>query len=148
MRFLSCQNFRALLVWCLNLYFPFFAFVARGWNKSEEGAYRTTRASPEKGVVWWKNSQCDLYCMLSSIVKVCIVLFGGFCVICNIVCESLQFVFEFVRIMIACLSFLLDYEKFEDDDSDASSSEDEAPHTPQLVLNRESIYKVSFALFL
>lgn len=45
------------------------------------------------------------------------------------------------RIMIACLSFLLDYEKFEDDDSDASSSEDEAPHTPQIVLSRESIYK-------
>ncbi|KAM1303703.1 hypothetical protein ACFX2F_021480 [Malus domestica] len=45
------------------------------------------------------------------------------------------------RIMIACLSFLLDYEKFEDGDSDASSSEDEGPHTSQVVLNRESIYK-------
>ena len=66
----------------------------------------------------------------------------------NVGFESLQFMFKCIRIMIACLSFLLDYEKFEDDDSDASSSEDEGPHTSQVVLNRESIYKVSLELLL
>ncbi|PKI77088.1 hypothetical protein CRG98_002591 [Punica granatum] len=47
------------------------------------------------------------------------------------------------RIMIAALSFLLDYEKIEDDtDSDDSSSEDESPQqTAQVVFNREAIYK-------
>lgn len=47
------------------------------------------------------------------------------------------------RIMIAALSFLLDYEKIQDDDdSDASSSDDEATaHQPQVVLNREDVYK-------
>lgn len=47
--------------------------------------------------------------------------------------------------MIAALSFLLDYEKIEDDDdSDASSSEDEMTPRTQVVLSRESIYKVVF----
>lgn len=47
--------------------------------------------------------------------------------------------------MIAALSFLLDYEKIEDDtDSDASSSEDESTKLiPQVVLSKETIYKVS-----
>lgn len=46
------------------------------------------------------------------------------------------------RIMIATLSFLLDYEKIEDDDdSDASSSEDEMTPQTQVALSRESIYK-------
>uniref|UniRef100_A0A7C9E610 Protein SDA1 n=1 Tax=Opuntia streptacantha TaxID=393608 RepID=A0A7C9E610_OPUST len=52
------------------------------------------------------------------------------------------------RIMIAALSFLLDFEKIQDDDdSDASSSEDEAT-TPQphVVLSREEVYKVTCAL--
>lgn len=47
--------------------------------------------------------------------------------------------------MIAALSFLLDYEKIQDDDdSDASSSEDEGctPHQ-QVVHDREDVYKVS-----
>ncbi|KNA23538.1 hypothetical protein SOVF_024060 [Spinacia oleracea] len=47
------------------------------------------------------------------------------------------------RIMIAALSFLLDYEKIQDDDdSDASSSEDEGctPHQ-QVVHDREDVYK-------
>jgi len=50
--------------------------------------------------------------------------------------------------MIAALSFLLDFEKIQDDDdSDASSSEDEAT-TPQphVVLSREEVYKVTCAL--
>lgn len=50
--------------------------------------------------------------------------------------------------MIASLSFLLDYEKLGDeDDSDADSSEDEAT-TPQaqLILSRQSIYKVCFVI--
>lgn len=47
--------------------------------------------------------------------------------------------------MIAALSFLLDYEKIEDDDdSDASSSEDEMTPQTQVVLSRESVYKVVF----
>lgn len=47
------------------------------------------------------------------------------------------------RIMIAALSFLLDFEKIQDhDDSDASSSEDEAStQQPHVVLNREEVYK-------
>lgn len=46
------------------------------------------------------------------------------------------------RIMIAALSFLLDYEKIEDDDdSDASSSEDEMTPQSQVVLSKESVYK-------
>ncbi|KAK6160301.1 hypothetical protein DH2020_003682 [Rehmannia glutinosa] len=49
------------------------------------------------------------------------------------------------RIMIAALSFLLDFEKIEDeDDTDCSGSEDD-PTTPQphIVLNKEAIYKAS-----
>ncbi|XVF85100.1 hypothetical protein PTKIN_Ptkin17bG0091300 [Pterospermum kingtungense] len=44
--------------------------------------------------------------------------------------------------MIAALSFLLDYEKIEnnDEDSDASSSEDEMAQ-PQTVINKEAVYK-------
>ncbi|EXB52091.1 hypothetical protein L484_024641 [Morus notabilis] len=46
------------------------------------------------------------------------------------------------RIMIAALSFLLDYEKIEEDDeSDASSSEDEMTPQSQVVLSKESVYK-------
>lgn len=48
------------------------------------------------------------------------------------------------RIMIASLSFLLDYENIEDDDdeSDGSSSEDDQPNQqPQVLINREAIYK-------
>ncbi|KAL2253700.1 protein SDA1 homolog [Sesamum indicum] len=50
------------------------------------------------------------------------------------------------RIMIAALSFLLDFEKIEDDDddSDDSGSEDEpATEQPQIVLNKEAIYKAN-----
>ncbi|KAI6694954.1 hypothetical protein NL676_022664 [Syzygium grande] len=47
------------------------------------------------------------------------------------------------RIMIAALSFLLDYEKIEDDsDSDASSSDDELSHqSPHVTLSKEAAYK-------
>ncbi|KAJ7945477.1 Protein SDA1 [Quillaja saponaria] len=47
------------------------------------------------------------------------------------------------RIMIAALSFLLDYEKIEnDDDSDASSSEDDLiSPSAHVVLSKESVYK-------
>lgn len=45
--------------------------------------------------------------------------------------------------MIAALSFLLDYEKIEDDDSDDSDSEHElAAQQPQVVVNKEAMYKV------
>ncbi|XVE92281.1 hypothetical protein REPUB_Repub01dG0083300 [Reevesia pubescens] len=48
------------------------------------------------------------------------------------------------RIMIAALSFLLDYEKIEndDEDTDASSSEDEMSQKPQAVISKETVYKV------
>lgn len=45
--------------------------------------------------------------------------------------------------MNAALSFLLNYEKIEDDDSDGSSSEDEATPQHQVVLSKEAIYKVT-----
>ncbi|KAG6708126.1 hypothetical protein I3842_06G064500 [Carya illinoinensis] len=47
------------------------------------------------------------------------------------------------RIMIAALSFLLDYEKIQDDDdSDALSSEDDlSPQVPRAVLCKEAVYK-------
>ncbi|OMO81536.1 hypothetical protein COLO4_23531 [Corchorus olitorius] len=47
------------------------------------------------------------------------------------------------RIMIAALSFLLDFEKIEndDEDSDASSSEDEMTQSPHVVINKETVYK-------
>lgn len=50
--------------------------------------------------------------------------------------------------MIAALSFLLDYEKIEeDDDSDDSGSEDErVTQQPQIVLSKEAVYKVSFSI--
>lgn len=50
--------------------------------------------------------------------------------------------------MIAALSFLLDYENIEDDDdSDASSDEDDVPtQTPQAILSKEAVYKVSYHL--
>lgn len=56
----------------------------------------------------------------------------------------------FCRIMIASLSFLLDYEKIEDDDddSDALSSEDELTQNPQVVLNKEAVYKVWLAAYI
>ncbi|GFQ02718.1 protein sda1 homolog [Phtheirospermum japonicum] len=49
------------------------------------------------------------------------------------------------RILIAALSFLLDYEKIEgDDDSDDSGNEDEeATQQPHVVLNKEAIYKAN-----
>ncbi|XP_062092307.1 uncharacterized protein LOC133798125 [Humulus lupulus] len=51
------------------------------------------------------------------------------------------------RIMIASLSVLLDYEKIEDeDDSDASSDEDEkTPQVAHAVLSRQSVYKAHHA---
>ncbi|KAL7590750.1 hypothetical protein Lser_V15G41109 [Lactuca serriola] len=46
------------------------------------------------------------------------------------------------RIMIAALSFLLDYEKIEqDNDSDESSDEEEAIHQSHVVVSKEAIYK-------
>ncbi|KAL1535749.1 protein SDA1 [Salvia divinorum] len=48
------------------------------------------------------------------------------------------------RIMISALSFLLDFEKIEDDDSDDSDSEDDqATPQPQVVLNKEAMYKAN-----
>lgn len=45
--------------------------------------------------------------------------------------------------MIASLCFLLDYEKIENyQDSDDSSSDDESTESPQVILRRETIYKV------
>ena len=44
--------------------------------------------------------------------------------------------------MIAALSFLLNYENIEDDDSDDSSSEDESTPQHQIVLSKEAVYKV------
>lgn len=47
--------------------------------------------------------------------------------------------------MIATLSFLLNYEKIQDDDdSDDSGSDDETNESPQVVLSRETLYKVMF----
>lgn len=49
--------------------------------------------------------------------------------------------------MIAALSFLLDFEKIEDDDSDDSDSEDDqGTPQPQIVLNKEAMYKVCIIL--
>nr|XP_043629067.1 protein SDA1 homolog [Erigeron canadensis] len=46
------------------------------------------------------------------------------------------------RVMIAALSFLLDYEKIEqENDSDESSDEEEAVHQPHVVVSKEAIYK-------
>ncbi|KAD2803946.1 hypothetical protein E3N88_37323 [Mikania micrantha] len=46
------------------------------------------------------------------------------------------------RIMIAALSFLLDYEKIEqENDSDESSDEEEPTHQPHVVVSKEAIYK-------
>lgn len=51
--------------------------------------------------------------------------------------------FELFRIMIAALSFLLDYENIEGDDSDDLGSEDElATQQPQIVVSKEAMYKV------
>lgn len=49
------------------------------------------------------------------------------------------------RIMVSSLSFLLDYEKIEDDsDSDMADSEDEqTANQPQVLLNKEAIYKAN-----
>ncbi|XP_047963855.1 protein SDA1 homolog [Salvia hispanica] len=48
------------------------------------------------------------------------------------------------RIMISALSFLLDFEKIEDGDSDDSDSEDDqATPQPQVVLNKEAMYKAN-----
>ncbi|RDX88835.1 Protein SDA1-like protein [Mucuna pruriens] len=47
------------------------------------------------------------------------------------------------RIMIAALSFLLDYEKIQNDDnSDDSGSDEELTESPQVVLSRETVYKI------
>ena len=49
--------------------------------------------------------------------------------------------------MIAALSFLLDFEKIEDNDSDDSDSQDDqATPQPQVFLSKEAIYKVCFIL--
>ncbi|EEF47597.1 protein SDA1 homolog [Ricinus communis] len=48
------------------------------------------------------------------------------------------------RIMIAAMSFLLDFEKIEDDnsdDSDASSEDDSNTHLPRVLLSKEAVYK-------
>jgi protein SDA1 len=46
--------------------------------------------------------------------------------------------------MIAAISFLLGYESAEhEDDSDASSSEDEDIQNPHVILSREDVYKVT-----
>ena len=52
--------------------------------------------------------------------------------------------------MIAALSFLLDYEKIEDDDdSDASSGEDDPnPQAPHVVINKQAIYNVSCTFYI
>ncbi|KAJ1422692.1 hypothetical protein SESBI_12883 [Sesbania bispinosa] len=51
------------------------------------------------------------------------------------------------RIMIAALSFLLDYEKLLDnEDSDDSSSDDELTKSPQVILSKETVYKVRQAI--
>ncbi|CAH9077732.1 unnamed protein product [Cuscuta epithymum] len=49
------------------------------------------------------------------------------------------------RIMIAALSFLIDYEKVEDDgDSDGSDSEDDQnTQQPQVAINKEAVYKAN-----
>ncbi|KAL8094244.1 hypothetical protein AgCh_035947 [Apium graveolens] len=47
------------------------------------------------------------------------------------------------KIMIAALSFLLNYENIEDDDSDDSSSEDESTPQHQVVLGKEAVYKAN-----
>ncbi|KAK8449720.1 hypothetical protein SEVIR_7G260800v4 [Setaria viridis] len=48
------------------------------------------------------------------------------------------------RIMIAAISFLLGYENAEqEDDSDASSSEDEADKNPQVLLSKQDVYKAN-----
>ena len=45
--------------------------------------------------------------------------------------------------MTAAISFLLGYENVEqEDDSDASSSEDEASKNPNIILSKEDVYKV------
>ena len=47
------------------------------------------------------------------------------------------------RIMITAISFLLGYENApQEDDSDASSSEDEADQNPQILLSKQDVYKV------
>ncbi|KAM0862147.1 hypothetical protein ACQ4PT_045427 [Festuca glaucescens] len=48
------------------------------------------------------------------------------------------------RIMTAAISFLLGYENVEqEDDSDASSSEDEASINPNIILSKEDVYKAN-----
>jgi protein SDA1 len=45
--------------------------------------------------------------------------------------------------MISSLCFLLDYEKIENyQDSDDSSSDEDMTESPQVILRRETIYKV------
>lgn len=47
--------------------------------------------------------------------------------------------------MIAALSFLLDYEKIEqENDSDESDDEEEAVQHHHVVVSKEAIYKVSY----
>lgn len=48
--------------------------------------------------------------------------------------------------MIAALSFLLDFEKIEDDDTDDSGSEDDqVTQHPQIILSKETVYKVGLS---
>lgn len=51
--------------------------------------------------------------------------------------------------MISALRFLLDYENLDDeDDSDASGSDDEdSKHATQVVVNREAVYKVNNIMY-
>ncbi|XP_051122772.1 uncharacterized protein LOC127245780 [Andrographis paniculata] len=46
-------------------------------------------------------------------------------------------------IMVAALSFLLDFEKIEDDDDDSEEEDDQIIQQPQVVLSKEAIYKAN-----
>ncbi|KAG2395008.1 uncharacterized protein HKW66_Vig0076170 [Vigna angularis] len=62
-------------------------------------------------------------------------------------CALQNVLFGLLQIMIAALSFLLDYEKIQDDDdSDDSGSDDETNESPQVVLSRETLYKCASAI--
>lgn len=53
------------------------------------------------------------------------------------------YIYVSFRIMISTLCFLLDYEKIENyQDSDDESSDEEATESPQVILRRETVYKV------
>lgn len=61
----------------------------------------------------------------------------------SIGCSQPKMIVITCRIMIAAISFLLGYENApQEDDSDASSSEDEADQNPQILLSKQDVYKV------